>query len=59
VLDAGPTAMRARGYRAGVQVALVKPGKPFQVVANFESKRKTPALIGFYQVRPRRSLPQR
>ena len=26
---------------------MVKPGMPFQVVANFQSKRKTPALVAF------------
>jgi molecular chaperone DnaK (HSP70) len=30
-------------------VALVKPGSPFQISINYESKRKTPALIGFYK----------
>ena len=33
------------------QVSLVKPGSPFQIAINYESKRKTPSLVGFYKVR--------
>ncbi|RYG52458.1 hypothetical protein EON67_01200 [archaeon] len=36
---------------AALQVALVKPGMPFQVVANFQSKRKTPTQVSFYKER--------
>lgn len=32
-----------------LQVSVVKPGMPFQVVANFQSKRKTPTMLSFYQ----------
>jgi hypoxia up-regulated 1 len=31
-----------------MKVSVVKPGMPFQVVANFQSKRKTPAMLSFY-----------
>ena len=30
------------------RVALVKPGKPYQIVTNVESKRKTPNFLAFY-----------
>ena len=30
-----------------LQVSVVKPGMPFQVVANFQSKRKTPTMLAF------------
>ena len=33
-----------------IKVSLVKPGRPFQVCSNYESKRKTPAIMGFYKV---------
>jgi hypothetical protein len=38
-------------HRRALQVSLVKPGMPFQVVVNLESKRKTPSHLAFYQVR--------
>ena len=31
-----------------MKVALVQPGKPLEIVTNFESKRKTPTCITFY-----------
>jgi molecular chaperone DnaK (HSP70) len=34
------------------QVSLVKPGMPFQIAVNYESKRKTSTVVGFYKVRP-------
>ena len=32
-----------------MKVALVQPGKPLEIVTNFESKRKTPTCITFYK----------
>jgi len=49
---AGNAAAQVVGVDFGSQffkVALVKPGSPFQIVHNFQSKRKTPSSITFYQ----------
>ncbi len=32
-----------------LKVALVQPGKPLEIVSNFQSKRKTPTAITFYR----------
>ena len=32
-----------------MKVALVQPGKPLEIVSNFQSKRKTPTCITFYR----------
>jgi hypothetical protein len=34
-------------FKITLQVSVVKPGMPFQVVANFQSKRKTPTMLAF------------
>ena len=34
---------------AYIKVALVKPGTPFEIVHNSNSRRKSEALVGFYQ----------